>query len=89
MLWRYATGARVEQIDVPLSRISPALRLAVIVAEDGSFCRNPGIDLGEIRAALEQSNDNLDRISRRFHHYPADRQKPFPVAGAQFRSQGA
>ncbi len=60
MLWRYATGARVERIDVPLSRISPALRLAVIVAEDGSFCRNPGIDLGEIRAALEQSNDNLD-----------------------------
>jgi monofunctional glycosyltransferase len=60
MLWRYATGARVERINVPLSRISPSLRLAVIVAEDGSFCRNPGIDLGEIRAALEQSNNNLD-----------------------------
>jgi monofunctional glycosyltransferase len=60
MLWRYVIGARVERIDVPLARISPALRLAVIVAEDGSFCRNPGIDLGEIRAALEQSNDNLD-----------------------------
>ncbi len=60
MLWRYVTGMRVERIGVPLARISPALRLAVIVAEDGSFCRNPGIDLGEIRAALEQSNDNLD-----------------------------
>ena len=60
MLWRYATGARVDRIDVPLARISPALRLAVIAAEDGSFCRNPGIDLGEIRAALQQSNDNLD-----------------------------
>jgi monofunctional biosynthetic peptidoglycan transglycosylase len=60
MLWRYATGARVERIDVPLAHISPALRLAVIVAEDGSFCRNPGIDLGEIRAALQQSNDNFD-----------------------------
>lgn len=60
MLWRYATGARVERIDVPLARISPALRLAVIVAEDGSFCRNPGIDLGEIRAALRQSHDNPD-----------------------------
>ena len=53
-------GALHERIDVPLAHISPALRLAVIVAEDGSFCRNPGIDLGEIRAALEQSNDNLD-----------------------------
>jgi monofunctional glycosyltransferase len=59
ILWRYATGARVERIVTPLDRIAPALRLAVIVAEDGSFCRNPGVDLGEIRAALEQSNDNL------------------------------
>ncbi len=59
MLWRYLTGARVERIDVPLSRIAPALRLAVIVAEDGSFCRNHGIDLGAIREALEQSDDNI------------------------------
>jgi monofunctional biosynthetic peptidoglycan transglycosylase len=59
MLWRYATGARIERIAVPLRSISPALRLAVIVAEDGSFCHNPGIDLGEIRAALRQSHDDL------------------------------
>ncbi len=60
MLWRYATGARVDRIVVPLSNVSPALRLAVIVAEDGSFCRNPGIDLGEMREALVKSDDNLD-----------------------------
>jgi monofunctional glycosyltransferase len=60
ILWRYATGARVDRIVVPLSNISPALRLAVIVAEDGSFCRNPGIDLGEMREALLKSDDNLD-----------------------------
>lgn len=60
MLWRFATGARVERIVVPLPRISPALRLTVIAAEDGSFCHNPGIDLGEICAALRQSSDNLD-----------------------------
>ena len=60
MLWRLATGARVERIVVPLARIAPALRLTVIAAEDGSFCHNPGIDLGEIRAALRQSRDNLD-----------------------------
>lgn len=59
MLWRFATGARVERNVVPLSRIAPSLRLAVIVAEDGSFCRNPGIDLGEIREALEQSDDDI------------------------------
>jgi monofunctional biosynthetic peptidoglycan transglycosylase len=61
MLWRYATGARVERIDVAIGRIAPALRLAVIVAEDGSFCRNPGIDLGEIRAVLKQSGDNFGK----------------------------
>jgi len=57
MLWRRVTGARVEQIDVPLDSISPALRLAVIVAEDGSFCRNHGIDLGAMREALRQSGE--------------------------------
>jgi monofunctional biosynthetic peptidoglycan transglycosylase len=57
MLWRRATGARVAQFVVPLNRISPALRLAVIVAEDGSFCRNHGIDLGAIREALQRSGE--------------------------------
>ena len=57
MLWRRVTGQRVERIVVPLSHISPALQLAVIVAEDGTFCRNPGIDLGAIREALRQSDD--------------------------------
>jgi monofunctional biosynthetic peptidoglycan transglycosylase len=59
MLWRQATGARVERIFVPVRRIAPALALAVIVAEDGSFCHNRGIDLGAIREALEQSDDNI------------------------------
>jgi monofunctional biosynthetic peptidoglycan transglycosylase len=57
MLWRWATGKRVEHIVVPLNRIAPALRLAVIVAEDGSFCRNRGVDLGAIREAMQQSDE--------------------------------
>jgi len=59
MLWRWATGARVERDAVPLDRIAPALPLAVIVAEDGSFCRNHGIDLGAMREALQQSDDDV------------------------------
>jgi monofunctional biosynthetic peptidoglycan transglycosylase len=59
MLWRWATGGRVERIVVPLNRISPALPLSVIVAEDGTFCHNHGIDLGAIREALQQSEDNV------------------------------
>jgi monofunctional glycosyltransferase len=57
MLWRYATGARVDRHWVPLNQISPALPLAVIIAEDGTFCVNRGIDLGAMREALRQSGD--------------------------------
>ena len=57
MLWRWATGKRVERIVVPLNHIAPALRLAVIVAEDGSFCHNRGVDLGAIREAMQQSDE--------------------------------
>ena len=57
MLWRWATGARVERVVVPLSRVAPVLPLTVIVSEDASFCRNRGIDLGAMREAFEQADD--------------------------------
>jgi len=59
MLWRWATGERVERVVVPLSRIAPALPLDVIVAEDATFCRNHGIDLGAMREALRRSGDDV------------------------------
>ena len=63
ILWRRATGQRVERTFEPLGDISPALQLAVIVAEDGSFCRNPGIDLGAIRDVLRRFDDRA-RLAR-------------------------
>src|SRR5262249_59847918 len=57
MPWRWVTGKRVARIVVPLNRIAPALRLAVIIAEDGTFCRNRGIDLGAIREAMQQADE--------------------------------
>jgi monofunctional glycosyltransferase len=57
MLWRWSTGARVERIFVSVDRIAPALPLAVIVAEDSTFCHNPGVDLGAMREALEEADD--------------------------------
>ena len=57
MLWRWAIGARVERVWLPLDRISPTLPHAVIIAEDGTFCRNRGIDLGAMREALQQYDD--------------------------------
>jgi len=56
MLWRWAIGARVERSVVPLSRVAPALPLAVIVAEDGTFCHNRGIDLGAMREAWNNTD---------------------------------
>jgi monofunctional biosynthetic peptidoglycan transglycosylase len=57
MLWRWFTGARVTRIWVPLDRVAPILPLTVIVAEDGQFCVHHGIDLREIREALEEADD--------------------------------
>ena len=59
MLWRSVTGRRVERIFVPLSHMAPSLPLTVIISEDGSFCRNRGIDLGAMREALRQADDDL------------------------------
>jgi monofunctional biosynthetic peptidoglycan transglycosylase len=60
MLWRWAMDARVQRIFVPLNRISPALPITVIMAEDGTFCRNRGIDLAAIREVLRQSDDDVE-----------------------------
>lgn len=59
MLWRWATGQRVERLVVPLSRVARPLPLTVILAEDASFCHNHGIDFGAIRDALQQSDDDI------------------------------
>jgi monofunctional glycosyltransferase len=59
MLWRYLTGHRVEHSFVPLSRMAPSLPLTVIISEDGSFCHNRGIDLGAMREALAQADEDL------------------------------
>ena len=57
MLWRRATGARVERTWMPLSGIAPALPRTVMASEDARFCTHRGIDLGELRAALEDADD--------------------------------
>jgi monofunctional biosynthetic peptidoglycan transglycosylase len=55
MLWRRMSGERVERQYVTLARISPNLPLAVIVAEDGRFCRHSGIDLAQLRDAITEA----------------------------------
>ena len=60
MLWRWATGARVERTWVPIDRIAPVLPHAVIVAEDAHFCRHHGIDFGELREVIGGIDDLSD-----------------------------
>jgi monofunctional glycosyltransferase len=60
MFWREITGARMQRIYVPLSRVSPALSLAVVVAEDGNFCSHHGVDFAQIRKVLNEADDLED-----------------------------
>jgi monofunctional biosynthetic peptidoglycan transglycosylase len=62
MLGRWLTGARVERLWMPLDDMAPALRRAVIAAEDGQFCRHHGIDLGELREVLREAADDLNDV---------------------------
>jgi monofunctional biosynthetic peptidoglycan transglycosylase len=57
MAWRWLTGARVQRVYVPIDKISPALSLAVIIAEDGRFCAHHGVDFAEIREAIADADD--------------------------------
>ena len=49
---------KIQQRWVPLGKISPNLRRAVIIAEDSSFWDHSGFDLEGMRVALER---NLDK----------------------------
>jgi monofunctional glycosyltransferase len=57
MLWRWARGARVERIFVPIERMAPVLPITVIASEDGRFCSHHGIDWRELRERLEDADD--------------------------------
>lgn len=57
-LWEDAGKERkIQQSWVPLGKISPNLRRAVIIAEDSSFWEHSGFDLQGMRVALEQNWD--------------------------------
>jgi monofunctional glycosyltransferase len=49
-------GATLKRQWVPLDKISPNLRLAVIASEDGNFCKHWGVDWGAVRDAIEQAH---------------------------------
>jgi monofunctional biosynthetic peptidoglycan transglycosylase len=56
MLWRRLAGQPVERVYVPLSKVSPALTLAVLTAEDARFCDHYGVDFTELGNAIADAD---------------------------------
>ena len=56
MLTQQWSGQRIDNRWIPLSRVSPHVVRAVILSEDNKFCTHSGIDLGEVRAALNRAD---------------------------------
>src|ERR1700722_16231196 len=61
MLWRRATGERVERVWMPIGRIAPVLPRSVITAEDDRFCSHHGIDFRELRKVVRAQMRGLRR----------------------------
>ena len=57
MVWRRVTGKPVIRTWTPLTDISPALPLAVIIAEDARFCTHRGVDFAELKEAIGDAED--------------------------------
>ncbi|ODT80077.1 MAG: monofunctional biosynthetic peptidoglycan transglycosylase [Pelagibacterium sp. SCN 64-44] len=53
MLWRLATGQPVVRQWRDIDDISDRLKAAVILSEDGQFCRHWGIDVAALRAEVD------------------------------------
>lgn len=53
MLGRYLTGQRVERQWRPIDQLSDRLKAAVVMSEDGQFCRHHGVDVTALRAEID------------------------------------
>ena len=60
MLERYLTGRPVDRRWRDIGDISDRLKAAVILSEDGQFCRHWGVDLGALREEAERFMDGED-----------------------------
>ena len=55
MLGQRLLGTEIEQRWVPIERVSPHLVQAVILSEDGAFCRHRGVDWTAMSEAIESA----------------------------------
>ncbi|WP_245454294.1 monofunctional biosynthetic peptidoglycan transglycosylase [Aquabacter cavernae] len=62
MIWRWASGERVQREWVPLTDMSPVLVRTVVASEDANFCNHWGVDFREIQAAIAKADDDLEDV---------------------------
>ena len=74
---------------VSLSRISPYLIQAVLIAEDDKFFAHEGFDWESMRGALESNIGRKRGSARRLDHHPAAGQEPVPQFRAEHLAQAA
>jgi monofunctional biosynthetic peptidoglycan transglycosylase len=55
MIGQRLLGTEINQRWVPIERISPHLIQAVILSEDGAFCRHGGVDWAAMSEAIESA----------------------------------
>jgi monofunctional biosynthetic peptidoglycan transglycosylase len=53
---------RVQRIWVPYAAVAPALKRAVLVAEDINFFSHRGFDVGEIRSAVTRALEDVEAL---------------------------
>jgi monofunctional biosynthetic peptidoglycan transglycosylase len=58
MLAHYVAGRPVERDWKPLDRISPLLVAAVVMSEDGQFCRHGGVDWKALGTVLDEADED-------------------------------
>ncbi len=56
MVWRWLNGVPVERTYVPLSRMSRAVPVSVLAAEDARFCQHRGVDWRGLREAIRDAD---------------------------------
>ena len=60
MLERYVTGRPVDRAWRDVGGISDRLKAAVVLSEDGQFCRHWGVDLGALRDEVQNFLDGKE-----------------------------
>lgn len=57
MVTNKVAGEPVSRLWVEIDDVSPNLKYAVLMSEDGQFCNHHGIDFGELKGVIERALD--------------------------------